>query len=223
MAEHHVFADGDPATTRPIVWSYYVALRGSDATLIDVGFRDRQVARTWGVELLDVAAEVRDLLAGRVVRDVFLTHEHFDHIDNLDEVLATYPAARVTLSAAAHRRIAAEGAPPVRAALATAQVREVSGSACFDDWRVETVAGHTEGSSVVFCAHEGRRYVLAGDECYLRENVTSRRAVGVHASIDRNADFLRRVAANGDTVLPCHDLAVFEEYEAVTANVVRIF
>ncbi|KZE90768.1 MBL fold metallo-hydrolase [Microbacterium sp. TNHR37B] len=223
MAEHHVFADGDPAATRSIVWSYYVAVRGSDVTLIDVGFRDPEVARTWGVELLDVTAEVRDLLAGRVVRHIFVTHEHFDHTDNLDEVLAAYPGACVTLSEAAHRHLTAEGAAATRAALAAARVREVSGSASFDEWRVETVAGHTAGSSVVVVTHGARRYVLTGDECYLRESVTSGRAVGVHVSMDRNVHFLRRLAAEGDTVLPCHDPMVFEEYEAVSTNVVRVF
>ena len=73
---------------------------------------------------------------------------------------------------------------------------------------VKVWGGHSEASSIVTFLHNGREYVIAGDECYQRECLTEKRPTGSSFNKEKSLAFVETFSSDAYTVLMSHDPAI---------------
>jgi glyoxylase-like metal-dependent hydrolase (beta-lactamase superfamily II) len=172
------------------------------------------------------------------VTDIIISHVHGDHMDGLD----LFPNATVWIQKAEYEYYTKDawqpggntrGADPgdildlVRQNT-RGKVRFVNGDnvEIFPGITAYTGARHTFASQYIRVAGNPP-YVLASDNCYLYENVKSRRASGNYfAPSDETAqvaalDRMVQLAGSPDRVIPGHDMLEFQRFP-VKGRVARI-
>lgn len=207
----------------------WVVRRGDACFVVDTGFaqaaadrRRRELLRcpAKALKLLDIDADK--------VRDVIITHLHYDHAGNLDK----FPAARFHLQ---DREMAyATGRcmchPTLRHAFDLDDTLEMvrcvyHGRAAFHDGDSELVpgltlhrvGGHTAGLQVVRVWTRRGWIVLASDAAHLYGNFADARPFpSVHSVADMLEGFctLDRLAQSPSHVIPGHDPKVMTRYAA---------
>jgi glyoxylase-like metal-dependent hydrolase (beta-lactamase superfamily II) len=224
------FIGGDPHDG-PMPLDYFVWLvRNAERTVVvDTGFSAATAARrqrehlrcpTEGLRLLGVEAAT--------VRDVVITHLHYDHVGNFD----LFPAAIFHLQDeemryATGRHMRHElfrGAFDVEDVVG--MVRNVyRGRVCFHDGdaapfpgiSLHRIGGHTLGLQVVRVATRRGWVVLASDASHFYANMEQVRPFPIVYSVaDMVAGYgrLRSLAESLDHVIPGHDPKVMERYPA---------
>lgn len=219
--EKYVYHEKAGSTTKiPFAWMYYLAKVNNKIILFDTGFRDKSDGKHWGVAFYDVEEELARLIGDRSKVDtVVITHNHFDHIDNLD----LYDKASIIISKDAYELALTNRSPGIQKRLRQESVVQVEKEYIIEDiFTFKVIGGHAVGSSVIYFESDGRSFVLTGDECYLCDNMHSVRPVGTHYRLDVNREFLQSCKEGGVTVLPCHDLKVMEDYPKYSDHIIRI-
>ncbi len=201
---------------------YYLAEFEGKHFLIDTGFRDEQLAADMGVTLLSVEREIRQIFGSFPKIDtIFLTHGHWDHINNID----LYPNARLIMAKQTYEQAMSEGIAPVRERLqeTKAPISLVEERECFDDiFHFEVIGGHTPDSSVLYFQLGDDIYCFTGDECYLCDNMEQNIPIGISFCREKNEMFMQKAHAKGWISLPFHDAGILEKYHRLTENIVRI-
>ncbi|QMV40023.1 MBL fold metallo-hydrolase [Cohnella cholangitidis] len=215
----YVFRDDTSDETMQISWSYYLARFNNKTILFDVGFRDPLIAHEWGITLMNVEHEINSLIKDNPVDTIFITHSHFDHIDNID----LYPDSRIIIAHDDYLHALNNGNPAVKERLLRENVITVKDEFLFDDkFKFKVIGGHTVGSSVIYFEQDGHNFVITGDECYDRDNMNDNRPIGVYASTEKNTAFLEEANRNQYIPLPYHDNSVFQSYKQVSTHIVQI-
>jgi glyoxylase-like metal-dependent hydrolase (beta-lactamase superfamily II) len=234
----HNFIDGDPHDG-PMPLDYYVwaIVGGGRQWVLDTGFdaamaaqRRRQLVRPVGEGLEAIGI---DPVA---VRDVIISHMHYDHAGNHD----LFPAARYHLQdeemAFCTGRAMCHGM--MRAPFEAADVQQMVGRVftdrvVFHDGDAELapgltlhrVGGHTRGLQVVR-AHTRRGWVvLASDAAHFYANWQQRRPFPIVENITTYLEALRRIEALADSprhVVPGHDPLVLQRYPRALSDVADI-
>jgi glyoxylase-like metal-dependent hydrolase (beta-lactamase superfamily II) len=225
------FLGGDPHDMSPMPLDYFVWLiRGRTRSFVlDTGF-DRDVAAKRGRQWIRTPAEGLGMLgveAGKV-RDVILSHMHYDHAGNH----AMFPAARYHIQdremafctgrCMCHDTMRA----PFEAADVTAMVQRVfEGRACFHDGAAEIapgislhhVGGHSLGLQVVRVRTRRGFVVLASDATHFYAHVEQRRVFPIVADVPAvlaGYETLTRLASSPAHIIPGHDPLVLARYPA---------
>lgn len=194
-----VFADGAGCDTKvPISLTLYLIESGERKILIDAGcdtmpgydvkhhISPAEALRRYGVQPADVT-------------DVILTHAHHDHI----EAVHYFDRATIHISQAEYEKAAARGLLPEHLHVQPFCERcELCGVTALV-W-----GGHSAGSVIVTFAHEGREYVISGDECYDRVCLIEKRPTGASFDPQKSFDFVNTYGDNRYTVLLPHDGAI---------------
>lgn len=200
------------------VFLYYIAKLGERVILFDTGFRSDETAKGYGTHLLDVQEEVLALTEGRADM-IFLTHEHFDHVENLD----LYPGAEIIVAQAAWENMLQTYPEITRQLLQTAKVQLVADEfEVHDTFRFKVIGGHTKGSAVIYFAQGKERFVISGDETYKLDNFERQIPNGNVHSLEKNQVFIEQIHAEGIIPLPSHDVAVMDKYPRISEHIVRI-
>jgi glyoxylase-like metal-dependent hydrolase (beta-lactamase superfamily II) len=224
------FIGGDPHDG-PMPLDYFVWLvRSAERTVVvDTGFSAATAARrqrdhlrcpTEGLRLLGVEAAK--------VRDVVITHLHYDHVGNFDLFpAATFHLQDEEMRYATGRHMRHElfrGAFDVEDVVG--MVRNVyRGRVCFHDGdaapfpgiSLHRIGGHTLGLQVVRVATRRGWVVLASDASHFYANMEQVRPFPIVYSVaDMVAGYgrLRALAESPDHVIPGHDPKVMERYPA---------
>lgn len=202
---------------------YYLAEYGGKHFLIDTGFRDERLAADMGVTLLSTDEEIRQVFGSFLEIDtIFLTHSHWDHINNID----LYPNAGLIMSKLTYEQAMAEGNASVKERLrkTKAPISLVEERECFYDiFHFEVIGGHTPDSSVLSFRRGNDTYCITGDECYLCENMEQNIPIGIHFCAEKNELFIQKAHTEGWIPLPFHDAGILDKYHRLTENIVRIF
>jgi glyoxylase-like metal-dependent hydrolase (beta-lactamase superfamily II) len=171
------------------------------------------------------------------VTDVIISHAHWDHMDGID----LFPKATIWIQKAEYEYYTATAWQPgghhggiepndiqelVRRNIA-GQVRLVDGDdkEVLPGIRAYTGARHTFASQYIRV--EGQPpFVLASDNCYLYENLRSRRAGATFEPSDASANIAAQqrmidLAGSPDRVVPGHDMAQFTKFPS-TGRVAHI-
>lgn len=217
----------------PMPMSYFTWLIRDAAgdVVVDTGFSPETARRRPGRELLVDQVEVLERLGVRpaTVRDVVLTHLHFDHAGVLDR----FPRARFWIqeaemafwtgryAARAGFQHSIEPEDVVAAVRLNFEHRLVfvSGEAeVAPGITLHQVGGHSPGLQAVRVKTPAGPVVLASDAVHYYENLEQDRPfstihslAGMYAAFDR----VRALAGNGGVIVPGHDPAVLERFEAV--------
>lgn len=225
-AEH--FIGGDPHDG-PMPMDYFVWLVRNDdrAIVVDVGF-NAAVAAKRGRQLLRCPSEGLALLGVKAadVRDVVITHMHYDHVGNLDLFpAATFHLQEAELHFAVGRHIRhpflravfeEEDVVGVVRANYAGRARLYTGAAePFPGISLHPAPGHSAGLQFVRVETARGPVVLASDATHFYENMESGRpftiTVDVPATLD-GYDALRAAAPSPDHIIPGHDPLVMRRY-----------
>jgi len=224
------FLGGDPHDG-PMPMDYFVWLvRGAGReVVVDTGFgqaaalrRKREIVRPVEQGLSLMGVDAAD------VRDVVITHLHYDHVGNFDLFpRATFHLQDLEMQYATGRSMCHE---PLRHAfdvedvvgmvrnVYAGRVRFHAGDAqLFPGLSVHLVGGHTMGLQVVRVATRRGHVVLASDASHYYANMEERRPFPIVynvADMMEGWDRARELADSPDHVIPGHDPRVLERYPA---------
>lgn len=202
---------------------YYLAEFDEKYFLIDTGFREEQLAEEMGVTLLPADIETRHVFGSIPYIDtIFLTHSHWDHINNID----LYPNARLVMSKQTYELAISEGNASVKKRLQETKspIFLADGQQFFyDAFHFNVIGGHTPDSSVLSFHIGNDTYCITGDECYLCENMERNIPIGISSCREKNAAFIQKAYTEGWIPLPLHDPDILNKYDRLTENIVRIF
>lgn len=224
------FLGGDPHDG-PMPLDYFVWLvRGEGCEIVvDTGFnvataarRQRRIMRPVEQGLADMGVDVAK------VKDVVITHLHYDHVGNFDLFpAATFHLQDLEMQYATGRCMAVEA---MRHAYDVEDVvgmvrRVYAGRVRFHEGdgeiapgvTVHHVGGHTMGLQVVRIATRRGWVVLASDASHFYANMEQQRPFPIVYNVGDMVDGWRRARSLADSdahVIPGHDPLVMERYPA---------
>lgn len=192
--ENHLFLGGDPEKRRPIRFYVYVIRTEDRVILVDAGCETMPGFEMKGF-VPSVEALRREGIDPHSVTDVILTHAHHDHI----ECVRYFPQATVHIEQAELERA-------MRYIPADFSVHAFTDAYTLcEGVEIQKIGGHSPGSCIVRVAGEGTTYILAGDECYQRENLTKCIPTGCSVCPEKSLEFVRTYRDGRYTVLLMHD------------------
>lgn len=227
------FVDGDPHEDSDMPLDYFVwAIVGGGRTMVvDTGF-DASMGRKRGRQIVNPVEQGLEAIGIRHadVRDVIVTHMHFDHCGNG----ALFPNARfhmqdvemeyVTGRSMCHHQInhAFEADDVCRMVQ-----RVFAGRVQFHDGTdqiapgvtVHKIGGHTKGLQCVRVATQRGNVVLASDATHFYAHIETGRAFRVLYNLGELLEgyhTLRKLASSSDHVIPGHDPLVLARYPAAS-------
>lgn len=233
QARDNFLSPGSRSGLVGIDFMIWIVQRGDYVAVIDTGF-DREAGQRRGRFLETRPADaVRTLgLSVSDVRNVVLTHLHYDHAGNT----ADFPAAEVVVQRAelAYASGGAMRYPAMNHFFEADDVVRVvrgvfGGTVRVPDGDVELapglelhlVGGHTRGLQVVR-VHTARGWVvLASDAAHYYENLTERNPFPALVDTERALDAfdrISRLASSADHIVPGHDPQVFRRYPQASAG-----
>ena len=235
-AEH--FIGGDPHDG-PMPMDYYtwLVLGAAGACVVDTGFTE-EMAKARRRTFLRCPAESLKLLGvdPRAVRDVILTHMHYDHVGNFHK----FPSARFHLQ---EREMAYATGRYMRYPRIghSYHVEDVVGMVRLNfKGRVELwsgsveiapglvlypAPGHSAGLQIVRVHTRRGWVVLASDATHFYENMATNRPFTTALHVGEMLDayrLLERLAPSPRHIVPGHDPYVLREYPAPTAELESI-
>ncbi|WP_398467307.1 N-acyl homoserine lactonase family protein [Tardiphaga sp.] len=222
----------DPHETTAADLDYFVWLIRGDGRdiLVDTGFNEaasKERNRTLDINPVDALAQFG--VAAETIRDVVITHLHYDHAGNLDR----FPKARFHLQdremAYATGRCMCNGLlrHPFSAEDVTLMVRHVySERVTFHNGDGEVapgitlhrVGGHSDGLQVVRVETDRGPVVLASDASHYYGNMQRRSPFPIIYNLGDMVDgwlTCERLAGHPDRIIPGHDPLVRELYPRV--------
>ena len=224
------FIGGDPHDG-PMPLDYFVWLvRGEGRELVvDSGF-SAAMARKRGREHLRCPADALRLLevdAARV-KDVVITHLHYDHVGNfelfpaamlhLQELEMRYATGRYMCSECFRGAFEAEDVVGVVRRVYDGRVRFHDGDTeLYPGISLHLIGGHTMGLQVVRVATRRGWLVLASDASHFYANMEEARPFPIVWSVAEMIDGYARMRALAESpahVIPGHDPLVLERYPA---------
>lgn len=190
----------------PFCWMFYYIEYQDRKILVDTGFNNDKLVKMFDIE--DFHDPVRILSDNGIeagsITDVIITHTHFDHIGNADK----FPNARIIINKKELESfMKGNGLGEVRKYLrGNPKVHTFENSIVFlDFFRIQTIGGHSEGSSVVFFTYRDEQYCLTGDETYLYDNINSLTGNGSVVNHNKNISFLKELNKSGTKTFIFHD------------------
>jgi len=234
-----LIAGADPARKIDIAMIYWLVRGNGHTILVDSGFYRPQFFRTWKVRDFQMPVEA----LGRIgvhpsdITDVVITHMHWDHADGMD----LFPNARIWLqkeeytyyTGPAWQTPKTHGGIDPDDVLALVKLN-LAGRVTFVDGddqlifpgiRCYTGGKHTWASQFVTVPTASGTVVLASDNMYLYENLTTHAPIAQTldpASNLRAQDRMRTLASDPRLIVPGHDPAEFERFPTVAQGVVEI-
>jgi glyoxylase-like metal-dependent hydrolase (beta-lactamase superfamily II) len=224
------FIGGDPHDG-PMPLDYFVwLLRGEGREIVvDTGFSAPMAAKRGREHLRCPTAGLGFLnIDSRKIKDVVITHLHYDHVGNFDLFpAATFHLQDLEMHYATGRHMAQ---PVFRGAYEVEEVvgmvrRAYAGRVRFHDGDAEIapgislhlIGGHTMGLQVVRVATRRGRVVLASDASHFYANMDEVRPFPIVYSVAdmvEGYDRLRELAESPAHIIPGHDPLVLERYPA---------
>lgn len=237
IAGNHAFHGGNNAETYDYALYLWLILGGDKPMLVDAGLSDVAEMNRGAAHVLrqpitqapheTSRAQLRKFgLTPADIGHLFITHLHFDHVDDL--LLYTNATVYVgkkewegaTKSAPTwgHGRILHEFSnnPQCKPRLVLVEDQEVlPGIESF--W----IGGHTPGSTAYRVKTAHGWAVLTGDTVSLLANLERDAPIGVFANLEQCSAAMQKIRAKADVVLPSHDPSTFDRWPAVPKGALK--
>jgi len=195
LPESAIRPDGRKDRDIPILFSVFLIPWGERNILVDAGCDTMP-----GFVMTDFCGTVAALqklgYSPEDITDVIITHAHHDHIQGIKD----FPHARVYIQQAEYEK----GKHHIPESCPVYTFAELCTPA--EGIVVRRIGGHSKGSCVVEVSGEDTVYVLCGDECYSRWNLTHGIPTASSCCPTQSAAFIRQYTQPGYTCLLCHDL-----------------
>ena len=194
LPESWIFQNGAENKVRPIIFVVYLMKTENRLILVDAGCETMP-----GFEMTDFIGSIKALnnigISPEEITDLMITHAHHDHI----ECVKYFKNAVIYIQKDEYE--AGKG-----------YLAENSNIRTFEDEllicagiKAVKIGGHSKGSSVVEITDGQKQYVIAGDECYVRECIEKQIPPGGPYDPEKSRAFLEKYAKGDYTVLLCHD------------------
>lgn len=194
LPESMIFQGGAENKFRPIVFMIHLIKTKNRLILADAGCETMP-----GFDMRDFIGPVRALeklnIKPEDITDVIITHSHHDHI----ECVSRFKNATIYIQRDEYesgRYYFAEG---MDIKLFDDEMQICSGV------KVVKIGGHSKGSCVVGITDDREKYIIVGDECYLRECLDKKIPTGSSYCPEKSRKFVEKYGSWEYTILLCHD------------------
>ena len=224
------YIDGDPHDIlQPLAYFVWAIIGPRRSFVLDTGFDPAMAERRGRVIIKPVAEGLKTIgLEPDAVRDVIISHMHYDHCGNHD----LFPRARYHVQdleiaystgrsmCHAHQRV------PFEVDDVTAMVRKVfAGRVVFHDGTEQLapgvtlhhIGGHSKGLQCVRVNTRRGNVVLASDASHLYAHINEGRVFPITYNVAETLEgyaTLKKLADSSDHIIPGHDPQVLERYPA---------
>jgi len=194
LPESMIFQGGAEDKFRPIVFMIYLIKTQNRLILADAGCETMP-----GFDMQDFIGPVKALeklgIKPENITDVIITHAHHDHI----ECVSSFKKAVVYIQRDEYESGKGYFADGMDIKLFDDEMQICSGV------KAIKIGGHSKGSCVVEITDNEKKYIIAGDECYLREclDVTAP-AISSYCP-EKSRKFIEKYSGGEYTVMLCHD------------------
>jgi glyoxylase-like metal-dependent hydrolase (beta-lactamase superfamily II) len=138
------------------------------------------------------------------ISDVIITHAHHDHIGGVSRFRDSTVHIQKDEAVAGAKYLKGLRVEPFD------QNKMLAG--CIE---VKKIAGHSTGSSIVIIRYDGRRIVLAGDECYVRGCLDKKIPTGASLNPQKSEEFIRTYSSRDYEVHLYHDFSTLPDQNGV--------
>ena len=194
LPESWIFENGAENKLRPIVFRVYLIRAENRLILVDAGCETMP-----GFVMTDFIGPVKALnnigISLEEITDLIITHAHHDHIEcakyfknaviyiQKDEYEAgkEYLVDNINIRTFDEEMLICDGIKAVK------------------------IGGHSKGSSIVEITDADKKYIIAGDECYMRDCLTEQIPTGVSYNPEKSRAFIKKYGAGEYTVFLCHE------------------
>ena len=194
LAESMIFQGGAEDIFRPIVFMIYLLKVQDRLILADAGCETMP-----GFDMHDFIGPVKALEKMNIkpedITDVIITHSHHDHV----ECVSRFKNAVIYIQRDEYesgRRYFSEG---MNIKLFDDEIQ------ICPDVKAIKIGGHSKGSCIVEIAENREKYIIAGDECYMRECLDKRIPTGSSYCPKKSREFIEKYSGSEYTVMLCHD------------------
>ena len=194
LSESLIFQGGRDDVALDIVFKVYIIKSEDKLILVDAGCETMP-----GFEMRDFIGTVEALkrinISCEDITDCIITHSHHDHI----ECVKYFENAVIHIEK--NEYDSGKGYIPKGFKLNIFEKE----FALSENVKVLRIGGHTKGSCIVEASVAGKIYVIAGDECYLRECLRQKIPTGSSTDEKASKDFIEKYSDAKYEVLLCHD------------------
>ena len=194
LPESMIFQNGAGNKFRPIVFRVYLIRTENRLILVDAGCETMP-----DFDMRDFIGPVKALnnigISPEEITDLIITHAHHDHIE-----CAKYFKNAVTYI----QKDEYEAGKGYLAENLNIRTFDEEMLICYGIKAVK-IGGHSKGSSIVEITDADKKYVIAGDECYMRDCLAKQIPTGVSYNPEKSRAFIKKYGKGEYTVLLCHD------------------
>lgn len=194
LPESWIFQNGAENKFRPIIFRIYLIKTENRLILVDTGCETMP-----GFDMKDFIGPIKALdnigISPDQITDLIITHAHHDHI----ECAKYFKNAVIYIQKDEYET----GKGYLTESLNTRTFEEEM-QVC-DGIKAVKIGGHSKGSSIVEITDADKKYVIAGDECYMRDCLTRQIPTGSSYNPEKSRAFIQRYGKGRYTVLLCHD------------------
>lgn len=194
LPESMIFQDGAEDKVRPIVFMIYLVKTQDRLILVDAGCKTMP-----GFDMRDHIGPVKALkqlgVNSEDITDVIITHSHHDHI----ECVKCFKNAVIHIQSDEY-------------VMGKNYLSEDMDIKLFDEetdicpnLKVIKIGGHSKGSCIVEITDNDKKYIITGDECYLRECLDKQIPTGTSYCPEKSREFIEKYGSGDYTMLLCHD------------------
>lgn len=194
LPESWIFENGAENKFRPIVFRVYLIKTENRLILADAGCETMP-----GFVMTDFIGPVKALnnigISPDEITDLIITHAHHDHIE----------CAKYFKNAALYiQKDEYEAGKGYLTENLNIRTFDEEMQVC-NGIKAVKIGGHSKGSSIVEITDSGKKYIIAGDECYMRDCLTNQIPTGSSYNPEKSRDFVKKYGNGEYTVLLCHD------------------
>jgi len=197
--ESYIFRGGSPERMLPISFVIYLIQDGARNILVDAGCND---GAGFDMTIFSKPADIVKAygLMPEDITDIVITHHHHDHI----EAVKDYPNAIIHMQKEEYE-------------LGKTYIPQKQKVELFDEEKllaeglvVKKIGGHSVGSSIVLCNCNSKRYLLCGDECYVKDCIVQHVPTGSSYDLAKSEQFVRNYSDGQYEFLLFHDAEIMK-------------
>ena len=194
LPESWIFENGTENKFRPIIFRIYLIKTENRIILVDAGCETMP-----GFDMKDYIGPINALsnlgILPEKITDLIITHAHHDHI----ECAKCFKSAVIYIQKDEYE--SGKGYLSEDTDIRTFDEKiQICGGV-----KAVKIGGHSKGSSIVQITDGDKRYIIAGDECYLRDCLTKQIPTGMAYDRGKSRAFIKKYGGDKYTVLLCHD------------------
>lgn len=194
LSESMIFKNGSPEKFRHIDFIIYLIKHNQKYILADAGCETMP-----GFEMHNFIGPVKALenegITPEMITDVIITHAHHDHI----ECTKYFTNANIHI-----QEIEYENGKSYIPKHFHVNTFDKEYALC-SHIQIIKIGGHSVGSCIVKIDCNGKKFIIVGDECYLRECIDRKIPTGASYNTENSEKFIEEYSKSKYNILLCHD------------------